>query len=308
VNIAIVLITFERHNLLKRCLESLREAVRQPDLRFTYIIHVGINGSDAETVQFLKTFTEAPIKIFEWPKRKRLGEARNTILESIQSDWICFLYYYDELKPDYFVIFEKKFRQYPELSVMGGPNQHIRPKNQCQQAQEDILGSFLISGPYSARYRSKKENLNAPISQLILCNLFMKNSHQMRFDNRLVGAEENELLKRLAQNYKPYGFFPELSVHHERRPTEELFYAQCIQIGKGRGQWEALRHPILFPYFLLWLVLPVLAVAYIFANIFIALNFKFLSPKKVLYRMTAKLYAGYARGLYLGAFLPVISS
>jgi glycosyltransferase involved in cell wall biosynthesis len=304
VNIKIVLITHNRTELLKRCLKSIELAFSFPGLLNTYSVCIGINGNDPATKSYLEPYAkERNIEVVQWAERKLLGAARNVLIEKSKSDWIYFLDDDVELDSEHFLNFEKIIKEFPNIKVIGGPNEHIREYNQFQQAQEEVLGSFFIAGPFASRYRKKARNLNAPISQLILCNLFVAQHPELVFKNHFVGAEENELLNRLSESHRPFGFFPELSVHHERRSCLPTFYRQCIQIGRGRGQWEAQKHKLLFPYFSLWFILLFLIFCQFFAQGFILLNARFKSKKATLMITAFLLYIGYGRGLLLGAFI-----
>lgn len=303
MNVGIVLITFNRIDLLKICLNSIKKASSHGSLSFQYSIHIGINGDDEKTKSYLKSLNWEKTHYDSWPERKRLGEARNAILEKTNKDWIYFLDDDVEVDPEHFLRFEKITKKHPQIKVVGGPNQHLREKNESQLAQEEVLSSFFISGPFAYRYQKKNCNLDAPISQLILCNLFVFKHPDLTFKEHLVGAEENEMLSRLGQTHRPFGFFPELSVHHERRTNLSTFYRQCIQIGKGRGQWESQKNSVLFPFFSLWMILLFLIFCQCVAQLYVLSNPKLKSKKRLLIAATFLLYVGYGKGLIIGAFI-----
>lgn len=238
----IVVLTYRRAPLLRRCLASLDQASRAAGTRSRVVVVV--NGVDAESVAEIvraeKEFPSLQIDSVQTPERLACGFARNIGIERARADWIYFADDDAWVKPDFFKTFFEFTGSVEGMAVVGGPNVTSPEMSEFQTIAGAVLGSPFAAGPFSRRYRAGgKVTFVDDDSSLILCNLFVdrRELEDYRFPKVLSCAEENHMLHFLdPRRSKRRAFHPGLSVFHERAHDMKRFVSSALRYGRGRGE------------------------------------------------------------------------
>jgi ABC-type polysaccharide/polyol phosphate export permease/GT2 family glycosyltransferase len=232
--VSICIISARRSALLARCLESLRRQEDAPP--FELLVGADDDLSVEEVVS--ASFPAAEVMHLSHPTPAGL---RNSLLRRARGEWLLFLDDDVELEPHFLRALHDLVIADPELGVLGGPNLAPRDSSRFQRVQEAVLASLLATGPVRRRYgrHSAREGHERHFT---LCTLAVRRRVMADFDERLVCAEENELLEGLRREGVEMRYEPELLSYHERRPTWRSFASQIHRYGHGRGQLLA-RHP-----------------------------------------------------------------
>jgi succinoglycan biosynthesis protein ExoA len=244
-NLAIVLVTYKRADLLKRSLSSLALAIQESkDVyhSFNFRTYLCINGEDNESyqlaLQFQKQDASFSMKIDCIPTPVTPAAARNNILQSVKDEFVFFMDDDVFLPKDIFLNFLRLACKFPEVDVWGGPN--VTPiESSCQQKDCGwLLSQPLLVGPIAQRYALVNQKLVAGGQyNLMLCNLFVRHSILgTGFEPFFKTAEENELIYRLQEKRCPMFASHDLYVWHERRANYLSFVRQIFFYGYGRGQ------------------------------------------------------------------------
>jgi GT2 family glycosyltransferase len=153
------------------------------------------------------------------------------------------IYFVDDdivVKEDFLEKIIKKFRQYPEIDIIGGPNLTPPSSSILEKAQGYILSSFWGSLNMSRRYKLSDNDYLTDQTSLILCNMgFRKkifDNEKLLFDVRLDYNEENDLLKKMEDKGYKMLFSPEIITYHFRRPDIPSYCKQVLSSGIGRGR------------------------------------------------------------------------
>lgn len=171
------------------------------------------------------------------------AQARNKALEHVHGGIV---YFCDDdvlLSSDIFDKLEDKFRQNPDVSVIGGPNLTPAGSSFFQRCCGYVLASYFATASMSARYRKIKNDFFTDERSLILCNLAMRaevfEKGGFRFHARVACAEENLLLSEMKSKGYTMLYSPDIVVYHERRKNLSGFAGQLFKYGRGRGQMIA---------------------------------------------------------------------
>jgi ABC-type polysaccharide/polyol phosphate export permease/GT2 family glycosyltransferase len=232
--VSICIVSRRRRALLERCLDSLRAQESPPS--FELLVGADEDPSVEETV--LPRFPDAEVTHLSHPTPAGL---RNALLGRARGDWLLFLDDDVELEPQFLQVLHELVLEDPDLGVLGGPNVAPRQRSRFQSVQEAVLASVMGTGPVRRRY-GRHPARDGDERQFTLCTLAVRREVMADFDERLVCAEENELLEGLRRRGVRMRYEPVLLSYHERRPTWRGFAAQMHRYGHGRGQLLA-RHP-----------------------------------------------------------------
>jgi homopolymeric O-antigen transport system permease protein len=232
--VSICIVSGRRSDLLARCLESLRRQEEPPS--FELLVGAHEDPSVEEVVS--ARFPDAEVMHLSHPTPAGL---RNSLLRRARGDWLLFLDDDVELEPSFLRRLHELAIADSDLGVLGGPNLAPRDSSRFQRVQEAVLASLLATGPVRRRYgrHSAREGHERHFT---LCTLAIRRPVMADFDERLVCAEENELLEGLRREGVEMRYEPGLLSYHERRPSWRSFAAQIHRYGHGRGQLLA-RHP-----------------------------------------------------------------
>lgn len=237
----IVVLTYRRAPLLRRCLESLEGAAAEAGVRLRTIVVV--NGPDPATSAELRghRFPALDVEVVELPERLPCGFARNAGIERTSADWIYFADDDAWVDREFFRAFFDFDSSHPSVAVVGGPNVTAASMTSFQKKVGDVLASRLAAGPFSKRYREGGDVESVGDDRaLILCNLFVRRAAlaDYRFPSDLSCAEENHMLheldRRLPEERKV--FHPRLAVFHERPREFSRFASSILRYGRGRGE------------------------------------------------------------------------
>jgi hypothetical protein len=262
---------------LLRLLQSLSECEVKPEE-----IIVGINGLDPQSSeiarQWKSVFGES-FHLMEFAQPLWPGLARNRLVEQCKGEFICFLDDDTAVEKKFFGNFAELVRGQSNVYLFGGPNLGFKDANSSQSFQEILFSSRLASGPFALRYSLGKDHLTSSDRGLTLCNLFISRRHFLElggFPDASCG-EESFLLKLYFQRGWLAFYSSRLFVFHERRLRDEDFFRQIRRYGRGRGMQlvgQSMVRAVIF-YFLLILLLPVMAVGFVGLLIYWLLRLRF---------------------------------
>lgn len=244
----VVLITYRRKELLKKCLSSLHAAIQNyPNIESS--INVLVSGPDYESLEELNKLknhyesTTIGIEILKTNTDPII--ARNIILKKIlkidnnnKTTWVYFIDDDAHVPIDHLKEFSSCLKKFPEYSIIGGPNLTPPGSNTFQEISGVALSSLVGTFTSLNRYKKTGSPRRCDETSLILCNLFVnaKCLKKTKFKEGLICAEETWLLQELErQGYKSL-YNPNLIVWHERRGTFLSFTKQVYKYGIGRGQ------------------------------------------------------------------------
>lgn len=226
MQLSIVIITHNRLNLLKDCLNSLKRELDDCEL---VII---LNGDDDLTQSWLDGHGYNYIKI----EKTTPAQARNIALKAIDSKWVGFLDD-DVLLPDGYGIILRELLEADQWDVVGGPDQ----THPDASFWERTIGQALISPMASAQtvYRHKKSrnHLNyASEHDFILCNLWVRSKllQNIQFNPSYFRNEENVLLFNLMKQQVRMKWSSSLYVFHKRKANLKDFYFAVSTSGENR--------------------------------------------------------------------------
>lgn len=216
MRLAVVILTYKRPQLLKRCLESLQS---QTGHSFEVRLYILVNGHDSETCEFLK---ENDIAFEEVSEQMPVGEARNKLIEEIQEPLICFLDDDIFLPEDYFKRAQDHMRSLPDVQMFGGPDQTPPDSSFFQSTLGMVMKSYLANGPTNKRHG----HMGGPAEEgdeinLILCNFWAKTEvfKIKKFPDHFRRNEENYLLAVLKDRGVKMRRLPDLFVYHQRKSS-----------------------------------------------------------------------------------------
>lgn len=238
MTVTIVIATYGRLSQFQQCLSSVLSAMKNAP-QIDYQLFIGLNGRDEEADQWLTDLKDVhPFELICFEERLSPPTVRNRLIQHASGTWVCFIDDDAYPKEDYFSKFLETVFNFPECSVIGGPNLTPPDSSWFQKMTGTVLSSRLATFFSSRRYRPKGESLLCGEESLILCNLFVKQNAlgAIPFPDDLVCCEEGWLLDTL----KLQGFYlvynPDLVVWHDRRSTLKSFVRQVFKYGWGRGQ------------------------------------------------------------------------
>ncbi len=234
--VSIVIVTYGRIGLLKRCIASIEAAVEA--IRFELILI--INESE----------DSLPESEFDWLREKRFvkikrvsrmhsGAARNEAVPLTSGEWICFLDDDVELGKDYFEVARDTISTFPKADVFGGPDSTNSSASSFQEAVGIAYSSRFCTGATSRRHSQSFEMSGAADeTYLILCNLWIRRSvlktGVYKFPPELNRNEENVLLAELHAAGVQMVYQPRLVVMHERKKSFGELWRPVFRSGFNR--------------------------------------------------------------------------
>ncbi|NLB35015.1 MAG: glycosyltransferase [Elusimicrobia bacterium] len=222
-----------REDFFKSCLDSLAKGEEVSEIE----VAVAGNSFSPEIIGYMKSLL---LRInFHVLSGESKSGLRNFLLENSEGEIVYFIDD-DVILPENFVqTVKKKFKEYPDVASIGGPNLTPEDSSSFQKAQGRVLSSRWGASRMSRRYRTQDKDALAGESSFALCNLgFRKkilNKHKIVFDERLHYNEENDLLARLTSKGETHIFTPEISLSHRRREKFFSFLRQVFESGRGRA-------------------------------------------------------------------------
>jgi len=255
-SIAVIVIAHERAELLRRCLDSLRQQTYRH-----FDVLVVLNGANEATTQVAhevaateprtRAISIAPVSA---------SLARN---QGVRQTDASVLYFLDDdvTAPDHVLAkLAELYTEHGDLAIVGGPNLTPPDDPPFAHLTGAVLGSPWGTGITHARYVVHEQG-PARERDLILCNLAVARSV---FDSgisfpELFGGEENVLAGWVEERGMRMWYAPELWVYHHRRTTMAGYVSQIYRYGWGRANAMVTSpnnaHPLYF--------LPVAFLAYL---------------------------------------------
>lgn len=234
LDLQVVILTYQRHTLLQKCIDSVLKARQCADQRIG--VEIIINGEGDSSNEFLLPYqNQVDFRVQAKPRAPNPGEARNQIESDICAEWICFL-------DDDVEVPETFFKDFFELSknsehgVWGGANLTPLGSQYFQTLSGYWLASYWGAAKSAQRY-FERSSVQAEIAELTLCNLFVRSDifKQVLFPKGFVCAEEVMLLHEIQKQGIRFGTSEKLRVWHHRRDYRQ-FYQQIYKYAWGRGQ------------------------------------------------------------------------
>jgi hypothetical protein len=249
-SIEVLIISKDRLHLLEQCLLSLAEAfAKSTDMHLSILLGV----TEPLKAQYPKSL---PLTVFQLPEGLTAPEKRNYLLNRSQADWIFFCDDDVVVSPEIFQNFRLLIEKNTDLIVLGGPNL-TNPNSTAEElTQGRFLGSRIQNPLFYPRYLKAKERLTESNRYFCLCNLFVKNTAELRFRHKEFCGEELQLLWDLKPKRRAFLYSPLLWVYHQRRKTRCEFLSQIRSYGKGRGQFLARNFSVSLSFLLLCLLYP----------------------------------------------------
>lgn len=218
LKIAVLILTYNRVHLLKKCIDSIINQNKHPyDLHF----YISVNGPDIAARDYLES-VKSQISLtyiysdYEIP----VGEARNKLINMIDEKWICFLDDDIYLPSNYFQKADEVQKKFPEIDIFGGPDQNTDEANDFQNALSLVMENYLATGPTNKRHKSVGEEIvDGNEVNLILCNFWAKKSvfNLKMFPVKFRRNEENYLMAILHDKGIKMKYVPFMKVHHNRK-------------------------------------------------------------------------------------------
>jgi cellulose synthase/poly-beta-1,6-N-acetylglucosamine synthase-like glycosyltransferase len=237
VEITAAVCSFNRAELLRRCIESLLAQ----DFEGEYQVIVIDNGSWDHTQQVVEELSRtAPSNVlFEHVRHEQnrgLGAARNTALERAVGGIIAYTDDDTVVDTDWVRNIAKCFREHPEIVAAGGPVRNGHVNNVVAEIGQHIVTARLYAGVVDG-----------------YCTFLIGNNQAYRkeaiekvggFEENLVlGGEEAEIQSRLLETGGRMMFSPDIVVTHYQRSTLRSFIRQYYRYGVSlyttRSKYEA---------------------------------------------------------------------
>lgn len=324
VSFDILCASFYRDSLFGNMLTSLCEVSSIEKLENIFVI---VHSSDKDTIELIKSYeSKLPIRIIRVDTKLKPGESRNLLISHSRAEYLLFLD--DDIIPnrDYFDYSQTIIQKY-NPDVFGGPDQARGEKGREQELVSSVLSSPFVTGAtYKRHNRNTAINLKATELDLTLCNLWVKrsalDSFEDLFDEKIMRAEECDLLNRLALKGLTFCYFPDLFVFHFRRiKIYELFrlhlragHARTKIILKSRSNYHSffivpILCGVLIPITLIFS--PKSLVALVFLH-FLLSNLALLKLKEVKniseyvysYLVIVVIHLGFSFGMISGIIIP----
>ena len=129
---------------------------------------------------------------------------------------------------------EKIFKDYPEISALGGPQ--LTPLNDSFFGKSVglVIQTFLSSAFMYKRYKKSKFSLNANESELTTANFFIKKDVFKKlggFDENIWPGEDTKLFLQLIQNNYKIAYSPDIYIYHKRRQNFKELSKQHYNYG-----------------------------------------------------------------------------
>lgn len=231
MKISIIIVTWNRVELLKKCLKSISK-----DL--TKEIIVVLNGEDQRTRSFLETLPEIKTLFI---KKTTPGDARNKALSLISGEYVLFLDDDIVLPEDYFNKAYQLIQKRPCADILGGPDAMGPWARGIEKLFSYAIESPFTTGHTVLRHLSDyKFPINGSEYNLILCNLWIKSSwfkkEKLKFDPTYFRNEENELIKRVFQAGGELVYSKDLFVYHHRKNEISKIIRTYFISGIHRGK------------------------------------------------------------------------
>lgn len=218
MEIAVLILTYNRVHLLKKCIDSI---VIQKNHNFKLKYYISVNGPDTEAKKYLESIKdEINLNYIYSDTEIPVGEARNKLIDMISEKWICFLDDDIYLAENYFKHAEDFMHEFGDVQIFGGPDQNTDSANNFQSSLSMVMENYFATGPTNHRHKSIGERvIDGNEVNLILCNFWAQKSvfDIKMFPVKFRRNEENYLMAILQENGIKMKYVPFMKVHHNRK-------------------------------------------------------------------------------------------
>lgn len=237
----IVVITNQRLALVKQNLFSLKTSLETAGLTNASLIRVMLNGPDIQTFNALKEIeSDVNFELLVLQSTHFPSQARNLCVDySSGFKWVYFIDDDAYVPHDFFSQFLQLIQTHSEATLIGGPNLTPPNTDRFQVLSGQLLGCPWFAGSFSHRYSEKANSAPGSISNLVLCNLFVRMDYFKKcpFPAHWDCGEELKMLSEILSVPGTKLFERSLFVYHDRRQDPRSFYQQIFKYGKGRGYY-----------------------------------------------------------------------
>lgn len=255
--VTVILVTRDRCDWLKRCIQSLLSDYRKISTSFDLDFRIGVQGEDPATESLLAGFRSdfdgVCFRNFDnsqTPASIRNALVKEALREKGTSGWFYFIDDDAYVPKGFFQLFARALStEQGNSAVLGGPNLTPQDSGKFQRATGLALSSRLGSYLSHSRYRKTGNARTTEENELILCNLFVRKElfSQLSFPEAFYCGEENLFLFEAHTSGRELRYLPELFVWHERRGSPGHLFRQVFNYGKSRSRNFLLRPGMLYP-------------------------------------------------------------
>jgi glycosyltransferase involved in cell wall biosynthesis len=229
MNTSFIIVTFNRDQLLKECIESLMKQIHDHD----EVIIVD-NGNSSLLNDLQKRSNKINIHKIS---RTTPAAARNYALKFAKNEWLCFLDD-DTILPKNYLDKAHKIIQRFKPDIFGGPDQVPPQASEFENALSIALKSPLSTAHTRYRHKTTKRLTAGSESNLILCHLWIRNSwlSKRKFNSNLQRNEENVLIDDLIKAGAKALYSPQLWIYHHRKKNYASLYKAVSTSGYFRAK------------------------------------------------------------------------
>jgi GT2 family glycosyltransferase len=223
----------------------------------------------------LESQTEKPEVIIE--RGQNPSENRNRGITKVKTPLVAFVNAHSLLPSDWTSKVIEFFDKYPEIDVVGGPQLTPPEDSYFGRVSGFALASVFGASGSSTRYKMHKPIFDADETYLTSANLICRKKvvDRVKFDEGLWPGEDPKFISDVKKAGFRIAFYPDIFIHHVRRPTVKDFAEQVFKYGAARPKKESLLETLKKPSFLV----PSLFLIYLmFFSILSWISFIFLLP------------------------------
>lgn len=245
MKIVVAIVTYQRSDALRRCLDTLSLM----SARFNFEVKIAINGTDNLSTNVAKTHITHP-KIFQILPKNTPAFCRNEILNDGDWDYAFFIDDDAYISSEYVESLAKIFKLKKVPEIFGGPDMAPITSTSFQKAVGIAQQSFLTTA--MTRYRHtrirqdliEQKGIIAGETKLILCNMWVSRNVWEKvggFDRRFMRNEENVWLDKASKYTDSIFYFSDLFVYHSKKANIRTLFKAVFNSGFFRIK-SALMH------------------------------------------------------------------
>jgi glycosyltransferase involved in cell wall biosynthesis len=236
INLSIIVCTYNRDDVLGKCLNHLSQQV---DLDFEWIIvnNRSTDNTAALIEEFIDRHPEMDIKYFV-ENNQGLSYARNRGIEESRNEYLVFLDDDAFAFPDYVKNLKSFFQNYPDAQAGGGKILPFWEKGRPRWMSKYLLSlvSTIDLGDNVRLFQGRTYPIGANmiVKKTLFDRMGFFNVNLGRKGKNLEGAEEKDLFLRIKKAGIPVYYIPDVVVEHwapESRLTSGFFTKQALAIG-----------------------------------------------------------------------------
>jgi GT2 family glycosyltransferase len=209
---SLVVMTYQRPDALRRCLDSIARLACDRDAFEVIVVDDG--SAERPPVPLAEAYPDLRLR-YEWIPHQGVAAARNAGLALARADLVAFLADDYILPPDYLARAERFFQDYPEAQVITFNVRSVGPGLGCQVQQLYHELVLLQNAAAEPDRNGIIRTLKLPASRGAVFRRELL-ARVGGFDSRLRAGEDGELGQRLAAQGIPLYFMHRYYIdHHE---------------------------------------------------------------------------------------------